>query len=212
MSQVYFASDLHFGHKNIMTHEWLYRGQFQSIEEHNDAIVKRWNDLVSYQDVVYLLGDVIFAKPDTMDHAVASFNKLKGTIHLVMGNHDTLAMNIYANRCNRIGGAMEYKNCVLTHVPVHPDQLNRYRANIHGHLHSGAIRKDGTTWFPYHDVTITNKRPAPLPENQYDRRYCNVSLEHWGLAPVGWAHLQQLLPERDTKSSNDIRQGNSDLY
>lgn len=51
----YFTSDLHIGHDK----DFLYKPRgFDSIEQHDTAIVKRWNDIVTPDDTVYILGDL----------------------------------------------------------------------------------------------------------------------------------------------------------
>ena len=61
------------------------------------------------------------------------------------------------NHVNGFAACYEVKGCILTHIPIHPDELNRYRKNIHGHLHSKSID---------------------------DSRYVCVSLEHTYMAPI----------------------------
>jgi calcineurin-like phosphoesterase family protein len=77
---IFFTSDTHFGHKNII--EYCER-PFASIEEMDDVIVDKWNEKVGKYDHVYHLGDFALVK---------NFNKyidrLKGNITLIVGNHD----------------------------------------------------------------------------------------------------------------------------
>ena len=50
----WFTSDLHFGHKNVITYcdrPWA------TVEEMNEALIKIWNDTVHPKDTVYCLGD-----------------------------------------------------------------------------------------------------------------------------------------------------------
>jgi len=53
---VWFTSDWHFGHRNILT---LGQGRpFSSIEEHDEFLIDRYNAVVRDDDVVWVLGDV----------------------------------------------------------------------------------------------------------------------------------------------------------
>ena len=54
--KIWFTSDTHFGH--IKDFLWSPRG-FNSIEEHDEIIIKNWNELVAPEDEVYHLGDVM---------------------------------------------------------------------------------------------------------------------------------------------------------
>ena len=56
MSEIFFTSDTHFGHGNILELCPTTR-PFASAEEMNDVIVERWNEKVGKKDTVYHLGD-----------------------------------------------------------------------------------------------------------------------------------------------------------
>lgn len=79
---IYFTSDLHFGHKNII--EYCNR-PFDDVEEMNAALINNWNETVSDNDTVYILGDLFMGKRDTWAGIVEQLN---GHIRLVPGNHD----------------------------------------------------------------------------------------------------------------------------
>lgn len=83
MGQIFLTSDLHLGHdKNFI---WKARG-FNSIEEHDEAIIERWNKTVSKEDEVYILGDLALG---SLDNARDRLAQLNGNICWVKGNHDT---------------------------------------------------------------------------------------------------------------------------
>jgi len=134
MSKVYVISDTHFGHKKIITFGIKQR-EFKTIEEHDKAIVERWNSVVTKHDTVWHLGDVFFGKDG---HWILA--GLNGNKKLVMGNHDHYPIDIYKTYFSHIYGAAEYDGCLLTHIPVHKDHLRpRWRKNIHGHLHTSIV-------------------------------------------------------------------------
>jgi calcineurin-like phosphoesterase family protein len=149
-NRVFVIGDTHFGHKKITTFEAENR-PFASVEEHDAELVRRWNATVNKNDTVWHLGDVLFG--------VAAFETLRllnGVKRLVMGNHDRYPTAKYLEHFNEVCGAAEIRGCVLTHIPIHESQFRRYKANIHGHLHSRKLA---------------------------DPRYICVSAEHTGLAP-----------------------------
>jgi calcineurin-like phosphoesterase family protein len=151
MNRVFVIGDTHFGHKKIIEYEAETR-PFATIEEHDAELVRRWNATVNPNDTVWHLGDVLFG----LD-AFATLSLLNGTKKLVMGNHDRYSIDLYREHFSQVVGVAELRGCILTHVPVHPAQFGRYKANIHGHLHSNKLD---------------------------DARYINVSAEHTGLAPM----------------------------
>lgn len=133
-------SDPHFGHKNMA----IKRG-FQTVEDHNEHIIKMWNNKVGKRDVVYLLGDITMEKAN-----YKILERLNGLIHVVGGNHDkrqhTREMLKYVHSYS---GCTKHKGYILTHIPIHESEVDIFRGNIHGHLHNYIIedkRYYPTSW------------------------------------------------------------------
>lgn len=156
MSELFLTSDTHFGHKNILGFE-PGRAHFASIEEHDQALVDNWNRVVGKNDEVWDLGDVVWKKRD-----LPILGRLHGRKHLVMGNHDNFGYSHYAPYFQSLVAMRQKDRVAFTHIPIHPAQFERYRANVHGHLHSRTLD---------------------------DPRYVNVSIEQWKLAPVAFETL-----------------------
>jgi calcineurin-like phosphoesterase family protein len=129
-NRVFTIADTHFGHKNIINYEPETR-PFDSIDEHDEELVRRWNDTVCKNDTVWHLGDAVFGA-----HNLPILGRLNGVKHLVMGNHDHYPVAEYMKYFSKVHGAAQYRGCILTHIPVHPGQLGRFKGNVHGHLHS----------------------------------------------------------------------------
>lgn len=151
MNEVFVIADTHFGHRAIINFEAEKR-PFATIEEHDEALVENWNKVVRKGDTVWHLGDVLFGAK-----AFGLIHRLNGVKKLVLGNHDLFPTARYLQYFNRVAGVMPYRDCVLSHIPVHPGQFGRYRLNVHGHLHSKKLD---------------------------DPRYVCVSAEQTGLRPV----------------------------
>lgn len=77
----FFTSDLHLGDDRMIE---ISGRPFSSAAECDEAIVKRWNDVVQKSDVVWVLGDVT-SDTGPSEHIA----RLNGTKYLVAGNHDT---------------------------------------------------------------------------------------------------------------------------
>lgn len=78
---IYFTSDLHFGHKNVI--QW--RPQFATIEEMDEALIANWNETVHKDDTVIILGDLFFRNQRPAEEYL---ERLKGKKILIRGNHD----------------------------------------------------------------------------------------------------------------------------
>lgn len=76
---IYFTSDLHFGHKNIIQH---CNRPYSSVEEMNEALISNWNERVRDKDTIYILGDIALSKP------LQYLTRLNGQKYLIYGNHD----------------------------------------------------------------------------------------------------------------------------
>lgn len=150
MIETFFISDTHFGHKKIITYEPL--RAFNTIDEHDATLVMNWNTVVGKKDIVWHLGDFCFGLRN-----LQIAGELNGLKKLVLGNHDTYRTEEYLKYFHKVYGAVEYKGMILTHIPVHPIQLERYKMNVHGHLHANNIDHP---------------------------RYINVSAEQQNLSPV----------------------------
>lgn len=83
--QIYFTSDHHFGHANIIRYS---QRPFADVEEMNETLIANWNAVVGEHDLVYHLGD-IFLTP--LPAAKELRRRLNGRIYLVRGNHDKVA-------------------------------------------------------------------------------------------------------------------------
>lgn len=80
---IYFTSDLHLGHENILR---FANRPFGSVEEMNRTLIANYNALVREEDTVYILGDLTYRIPLT--EAEPLIAKLNGKKHLIKGNHD----------------------------------------------------------------------------------------------------------------------------
>ncbi len=129
MSTVYFISDLHFGHRNILNFAGTLREGTNS-REHDEALIVKWNSLVNKRDKVFVLGDVIFPPAD-----LSLMDEMNGRKVLIRGNHDDrFKTERYLEYFEEVYGILNYKGYWLTHAPIHPFEL-RGKKNIHGHVH-----------------------------------------------------------------------------
>lgn len=80
---IFVCSDWHFMHQKSFLYEP--RG-FKSVEEMNEAIIQRHNEVVGPEDEVFHLGDEIMSD---IDRGIECIKRLNGRIHLIRGNHST---------------------------------------------------------------------------------------------------------------------------
>lgn len=140
--KTWITSDLHFGHKNIMTFCPQTRARFNNdVAYMNNAMVEEWNAKVQFGDCVYILGDVAFMSGSDAGRMV---NRLNGTKILIRGNHDRKTLkdatffNAFAEVHEYLDINYDGHKIVMFHYPIAEwDQMHRGALHFHGHLHGG---------------------------------------------------------------------------
>lgn len=167
--KVWVYSDPHFYHKNIVKFT-NFDGSpvrpWDDVEEMNEDMIRWYNEMVDEGDRVYILGDVAFS-PQLLRRAAS---RLKGRKVLVPGNHDPKRMSKYIDLFDDIRGYVQRDGWIMSHIPIHPHCMGRWKVNIHGHLHNNLIAYD------IEDFDI-NQEEVP------DLRYYNACVERHNFRP-----------------------------
>lgn len=79
---IYYTSDLHLGHQNVIQH---CDHPFVTADEMDEELIRRWNAVVHRNDIVYIIGDFSFRSHRSVEEYL---DALKGHKHLILGNHD----------------------------------------------------------------------------------------------------------------------------
>lgn len=133
MGEVWFTSDTHFGHENII--KYCDR-PFKDVIEMNQVMYDNWNAIVAPEDEIYHLGDLALFKKDSP--LIELLSGLQGHKHLLLGNHDKYSRTMFrkAGFIDIIHTPIAYHKFLLSHAPK-PVTSHNCRANIHGHIHNG---------------------------------------------------------------------------
>lgn len=164
MAKTWLYSDPHFYHQNIVKFtrfDGTPLRPWDDAEKMTEDLITWYNELVSDEDRVYILGDVAFSAKNMR----ASVGRLKGRKVLVKGNHDPdKHREMYMELFDDVRAVVQKKGFVLTHIPLHPQCLDRWGLNIHGHLHANKIQLNGRPDPKYRCVCVeqTNWRPIDL--------------------------------------------------
>lgn len=142
-NKIFVTSDWHFCHDRPFVYEP--RG-FDKIYKMNQAIVERYNSVVSMEDDVYVLGDLMLNDNITGLELIKS---LKGNIHIIRGNHDTDARMELYNKCWNVVEICEGKflrygkyHFYLSHYPCITSNFDDDKPlaakmiNLCGHTHT----------------------------------------------------------------------------
>lgn len=82
MGNIWFTSDTHYGHANIIRY---CQRPFANANEMDEALIANHNAVVAPDDIVYNLGDFAFCGPG---RAREILDRLNGTHRFIRGNHD----------------------------------------------------------------------------------------------------------------------------
>lgn len=175
---IWLSSDYHFGHVKPFVYEA--RG-FRSIEDMNKAIIDRHNCLVSPDDDMYILGDLML-----MDNAAGleCIKQLDGKLHIIIGNHDTT---------NRIALYKELPNV----VSVAAADYIKYRGRVFFLSHypclTGNIDKKGIVYSLFGHTHQTTPWEEALPFAY------NVGIDAHNCVPV---HIDKIVDWFNSKKEN----------
>ena len=192
MANLWFVSDTHFRHANILTFKRsdgsFVRPGFVDCVDMDETMIERWNSVVKPPDHVYHLGDVSMMRPRFVRNQL---NRLNGHKRLIRGNHDIYKTKEYLEFFDEIYGMRVLDNIIFTHIPIHPASLGRFAANVHGHTHANPDLDNHSR--KKEDGTITQ-----VP-------YINVSVEQINYTPVSLEWIKARIKTLQAASSNSER-------
>lgn len=151
MRNRFVISDTHFGHANIMGY---CQRPFATVEEMDEAMIANWNAVVRPQDKVYHLGDVAIKR-----ESLSKVRRLNGHKYLIAGNHDIFDVRDYLDAgFEKVMGVKVFDGVIFTHIPLHPVSVERFKANVHGHIHNSP-----SYGFPHINVSVEVVNYTPVP-------------------------------------------------
>lgn len=187
---IYFTSDTHLGHKNLVAgcSKWGDLSQcrdFQSIEDHDNCIIDNINSTVRKNDTLFHLGDFCISSNIKL---VEYRKRIKcSSIHLILGNHDEA---IRANKKHHVlfSSISEYKKIsmekqciVLCHYSMRVWEKSHYGSwMLFGHSHGNLdVTNAGRTM----DVGVDPNNFSPISFNGVREKMAtikHVSFDHHG--------------------------------
>ena len=92
-SKLFLVSDTHFRHDKPFLYE---KRGFKNIQEHDETLIRRWNETVRPQDHVLHLGDFILGAGQNSEKVAHEIlGQLNGHIGILWGNHVAGISTIY---------------------------------------------------------------------------------------------------------------------
>jgi calcineurin-like phosphoesterase family protein len=204
MNNIWFTSDTHYGHKNIVrgTTEW---GQFEpgsshqgvrdfdTLEEHNEALVKSLNGLVKENDTLYHLGDWSFGGHKNIE---IFRNRLNcKNIHLIFGNHDQHVEPIDSPYRKLFSSVGHYKEINL--------KIPSRNAGKYGKTHIIMSHFAMRVWNKSHhgSIMLYGHSHGTLPDSGF--RSMDVGVDTHDLYPYHLDEIMEIMCKRDWRMEVD---------
>jgi len=124
----------------------------------NEVLIQNWNDVVKPTDTVFVLGD--FAMTRNAERIKSWVERLNGTKHLILGNHDELKVWRYLD-CGfaSVHTSLQIEEFILAHDPAVYNALPEGSLMLCGHVHT-------------------------LFKSTKDKKVINVGVDVWDYRPV----------------------------
>jgi len=160
------TSDTHFFNENILRYE---NRPYENVQQMNSALTLNWNNLVSCEDLVYVLGNFGNACPEDLKRL---YQELNGRITLIRSKAEDPLYSLidvgFDSLADQVGLKYKHWNFVMTHAPLEEpfyDDTSHPFINLHGHIHG---------------------------KNRAYLNRVNVSCNAWNFAPV---NLEEVIVE-----------------
>lgn len=185
-SQVFFTSDTHFGHSNIIKY---CQRPFNSAEHMDEVLISNWNEVVSPQDIVFHLGDFCFGSDKEW---IKILQRLNGTKYLILGNHDlkkiansSQIQDYFADINMQMRVVVDKQKMLLNHYPFLCFEGGYQNVwQLFGHVHSSK-----------HSTGLDKERLVHLFPTQYD-----VGVDNNNYRPVSFAQVSQIITEQQANA------------
>ena len=176
-SEVFFTSDTHFGHSNII--KYCAR-PFDTTNNMDEALINNWNAKVPKDGIVYHLGDFAWG---SINYWEKIREQLNGEIILIYGNHDEKYLN-NERMYKLFKEVTPQKKIWINKIPIYMNHYpflcfgGSYKGlsatwQLFGHVHSNPRSEEGLdhkrliNCFPtQYDVGVDNNNFTPISFNE----------------------------------------------
>lgn len=177
-SGVFFTSDQHFGHRNIID---FCKRPFKDVSDMREQLISRHNSVVKPGDRVYILGDM-FWRTTSIEDALSIRHSMNGQLYYIRGNHEEL-IDKHAELRNSFIWCKDVENLKITGYPniwlshyAHEDWNGSHNGSYHlfGHVHG--------------------QKPKPVGLK------LDVGVDCWDYYPVSLEKVTEILAEKAEKT------------
>lgn len=183
---VWFASDYHFCHSNIIKYD---NRPFANVQEMDHTLIENWNELVDVNDTVIYMGDLCFDRSGGAAKSIV--DQLNGKIHFVLGNHDKEKDIRKLGRFETVSDYInlsildeenprKYQGIMIMHYPILSwDKSHHGEWHLHGHCHQSLV---------------------PNNPEYYKRKVLDMGCNGWDYKPVSYTQIKEIMKNREIES------------
>lgn len=198
--EVFFWSDTHFNHRceHWDVPLWKARG-FESVEDHNEGLLQRWNTSCNENTIGFHLGDFIFGY-DSIPHFKTFITRMRfKELYIMPGNHNSGWKQVFEEQRgnvwhlpdkkvifipNYIELSVNGQHIVASHYPIL--SFNGQSKNgicLYGHVHGNLIKNEiGKMYSKARTLEVTVENcPSPISFKEVRAFFRNreiVSFDH----------------------------------
>lgn len=169
MSNIWFTSDPHFGHANIIKYA---DRPFKTVHEMDETLVENFNKLIKPGDKLYILGDISFTGRDLKEY----ISRINGVKYFIRGNHDPKQFDkslfewVADVKLIKIGE----RSIFLSHFAHRVWPQSHYGAwHLYGHDHGNLADYGRST-----DVGVDPWSFRPVNYDELEAKFKNVEVIH----------------------------------
>lgn len=178
--KVFFTSDTHFNHANIIK---FCDRPFKDVEHMNETLIANWNSVVKPDDIVFHLGDFCLGGSAEWTKYL---RRLNGKIYLVAGNHDM--KNLRQNYS-------EYFELVTLQMCVEIDKQKIYLNHFPFLCYGGAYRDTWQLFGHVHTRQNDTGKDAPRMKMLFPMQY-DVGVDNNGYTPVSFQQVKAIIQKQ----------------
>jgi len=190
---IYFTSDLHLLHKNVI--KYCYR-PYSNINQHDNDIISNINNIVKPDDTLIIVGDVSIASKRQIRKVIQRI-KCENII-LVRGNHDnksSLPRDCFTLVVDRLNMTINGQSVLICHYPY---RFSWWRHWIHRLRYKSPRYRErrprDNGEFLIHGHTHSNGKTIG--------RMLHVGVDAWDMKPVSQAKIEQLIAKQLQQEKN----------
>jgi calcineurin-like phosphoesterase family protein len=159
-ANVWFWSDQHFSHKNIIR---FCDRPFNSVDDMNRSLLGNCIARVQQDDIIIFGGDIAM---HDLQSANVILRAIPGHKILVLGNHDCLGATILPLEVDEVAPYLEFnfegRPIFVSHYPLNEHSLGFRQINLHGHLHDNPLPLALGTGDKHVNMCVERTNYAPM--------------------------------------------------